>query len=72
MRNIRDRVPRTIGYFLVQQCQDKIQFKLFNERDNMENVVGEHPAITEERSILKRKLDILIHSSKVLQRDPEL
>jgi hypothetical protein len=32
----------------------------------MQNVIGEHPAISEERNILKKKLDILNHSSKVL------
>jgi len=34
--------------------------------ENMHNVLGEHPAITEERNGLKRKLEILNHSSKVL------
>ena len=38
----------------------------------MHNVLGEHPAITEEWNAVKRKLEILNHSSKVLQRDPEL
>lgn len=38
----------------------------------MWNVLGEHPAITEERNNVKKKLEILIHSSKVLQKDPEL
>jgi hypothetical protein len=40
--------------------------------ENMHNVLGEHPAITEERNSLKKRLDILNHSSKILQRDPEL
>lgn len=31
IRNIRDKVPKTIGYFLVHNCQDKIQFHLYNE-----------------------------------------
>lgn len=38
----------------------------------MWNVLGEHPAITEERNSVKKKLEILNHSSKVLQKDPEL
>ncbi len=38
----------------------------------MADVLGEHPAITEERNSLKHKLEILKHSSKVLMRDPEI
>lgn len=30
VRNIRDRIPKTIGYFLVHKCQDQIQFHLYN------------------------------------------
>jgi len=75
VRNIRDRIPKTIGYFLVNNCQDKIQFHLYNAINNsetMQNVLGEHPAITEERNNVKKKLEILNHSAKVLQKDPEL
>jgi len=75
VRNIRDRVPKTIGFFLVQECQDKIQFHLYNEinqNQSLADVLGEHPAITEERNSLKKKLNILKHSSKVLMRDPEI
>jgi hypothetical protein len=38
----------------------------------MADVLGEHPAITEERNSLKHKLEILKHSSKVLMRDPDI
>jgi len=32
----------------------------------MQSVLGEHPAITEERNSVKKKLEILVHSAKVL------
>ena len=75
IRNIRDKVPKTIGFFLVHKCQDKIQFHLYNEINQnpaMADVLGEHPAITEERESLSKKLEILKNSSKVLMRDPEI
>ena len=75
IRNIRDKVPKTIGWFLVNNCQDKIQFHLYNEinqNPTLADVLGEHPAITEERQNLTKKLKILKNSSKVLLRDPEI
>ena len=68
-------MPKTIGFFLVHKCQDKIQFHLYNEINQnpaMADVLGEHPAITEERESLSKKLEILKNSSKVLMRDPEI
>ena len=75
IQNLRDRVPKIIGFFLVNNCQDKIQFHLYNEinrNQQMAEALGEHPAITEERNKLKGQLEILVHSSKVLMRDPDI
>ena len=75
IRNVRDRVPKTIGHFLVKKCQDKIQFHLYSEINKntmMSDILGEHPAITEERDKLKKNLGILKHATKVLQRDPDI
>lgn len=75
IRNVRDRVPKTIGNFLVKKVQDKIQFHLYseiNKNSKMADVLGEHPAITEERNELTRTLEILKHATKVLQRDPDI
>ena len=75
VRNVRDRVPKTIGYFLVHNCQNKIQFHLYNEintNKELASSLGEHPAITEERNSLTKRLQILNRSSKVLLRDPEI
>lgn len=75
IQNLRDRVPKIIGFFLVFNCQDKIQFHLYNEinrNQQLAEALGEHPSITEERNKLKGQLDILNHSSKVLMRDPDI
>lgn len=75
IRNVRDRIPKTIGHFLVKKVQDKIQFHLYseiNKNSKMAEVLGEHPAITEERNNLSRTLEVLKHATKVLQRDPDI
>jgi len=59
VRNVRDRVPKTIGFFLVHKCQNKIQFHLYNEintNKELASSLGEHPAITEERNNLTKRL----------------
>ena len=75
VRNVRDRIPKTIGYFLVKKVQDKIQFHLYSEMNKntkMTDVLGEHPNITEERNRLTKTLEVLKQSSNVLQRDPDI
>jgi len=41
-------------------------YNAINTSDTMQTVLGEHPAITEERNSVKKKLEILKHSSNVL------
>lgn len=75
IRNVRDRVPKTIGNFLVKKVQDKIQFHLYseiNKNSKLAEVLGEHPAITEERNELTKTCETLKHAIKVLQRDPDI
>jgi hypothetical protein len=75
IRNIRDRVPKTIGHFLVKKCQDKIQFHLYSEinrNSKLNDVLGEHPAITQERDEMTKVSATLKHATKVLQRDPDI
>lgn len=75
IRNVRDRVPKTIGHFLVKKCQDKIQFHLYseiNKNSMLNSILGEHPAITEERDDLTKSLAVMKRAIKVLQRDPDI
>ncbi|CAI2387254.1 unnamed protein product [Moneuplotes crassus] len=75
IRNVRDRVPKTIGHFLVKKCQDKIQFHLYseiNKNSTLNSILGEHPAITEERNDMTKSLEIMKRATKVLQRDPDI
>ena len=31
LRSVKDSIPKSIGYFLVRQSQDKLQFELYNQ-----------------------------------------
>ena len=34
LRNVRDTVPKQIGYFLVKMSQEKLQFELYSRINN--------------------------------------
>lgn len=62
VRNVRDSVPKAIGYFLVKAVQEKMQYQLYSEI--MKNVeildqLGEPPHIAEERNTLEKILAVL-------------
>lgn len=49
---LRDIVPKNIGFFLVKQSQDNIQYALYNEimkRNEMLEQMGEPPEVTQQR-----------------------
>ncbi|KAF4689339.1 hypothetical protein FOZ60_001752 [Perkinsus olseni] len=75
IRNVRDSVPRAVGYFLVRQVQDKLQFELYtnvNRAEKLPELLGEPPHIMEERKQLTTQLRILENAHNVLQRDPTI
>nr|CAJ20697.1 DyNamin-like protein, putative [Toxoplasma gondii RH] len=75
LRNVRDSVPKTIGFFLVRQLQEKLQFELYNQLNDetqFSALLGEPPHIMEERRALMSQLQTLKRASAVLQRDPTI
>lgn len=75
VRNIRDAVPKAIGFFLVRQVQEKIQYELLrdlNQGDKVVDLLGEPPHIREERKSLAAQLSVLQKAHNVLTRDPTL
>lgn len=75
VRNIRDAVPKAIGYFLVRQVQEKLQYQLLNQLnqgDKVLELLGEPAHIREERKSLAAQLDVLKKAHNVLTRDPTL
>lgn len=75
LRNVKDSVPKAIGYFLVKKSQDTLQFELYNainSNKQLQSSLGEPARITERRKALKSVFEILKGSLKVLQRDPDI
>jgi dynamin 1-like protein len=74
LRNVRDTVPKTVGYFLVKMSQEKLQFELYtriNASPQIADALGEPKNITERRVTLSTIIKTLSDSLRVLQRDPE-
>lgn len=75
VRNVRDTIPKSIGYFLVKSSQERLQFELYsqiNKNENMTKSLGEPERVAEERKSLNTTLDTLKKAIKVLQRDPDI
>ena len=75
VRNVRDTIPKTIGYFLVKASQEKLQFELYsaiNKNESMTKSLGEPERVAEERKSLTTTLETLRKAIKVLQRDPDI
>jgi dynamin 1-like protein len=75
LRNVRDSVPKAVGFFLVRQVQDKLQFELYtalNKAEALDDLLGEPPHIREERKQLLAQVAILDKANMVLQRDPAI
>lgn len=74
LRNVRDSIPKAVGFFLVKKSQDVLQFELYNQVNSNKQfaqALGEPARITERRKALTEVLNTLKNSLKVLQRDPE-
>ena len=74
LRNVKDSIPKAVGFFLVRKSQDKLQMELYNQVNSNKGLssgLGEPASITEKREFLNDRLKLLRNSMKVLQRDPE-
>lgn len=75
VRNARDSIPKAIGYFLVKQTQERLQFELYsqiNKNEQLAKSLGEPERVAEERKSLNTTLETLKKAIKVLQRDPDI
>merc|ERR1711920_305663 len=62
VRNTRDAVPKTIGFFLVRAVEEKLQFEIYsalNKDHVIDALLGEPPHIHEERKSLTTQLHTL-------------
>jgi len=55
VRNVRDSIPKSIGFFLVKASQERLQFELYaqiNKNESLTKQLGEPERVTEERKSL--------------------
>ncbi len=74
VRNVRDFIPKSIGYFLVKMAQEKLPFQLYdrmNKNKKAIDLLGEPKHVAEERATVTNTLMLLEKSLKVLRKDPE-
>jgi hypothetical protein len=75
VRNVRDTVPKVIGYFLVRSVMDKMQMHLYefiNQNELVLNLVSEPAHISTERDALRKQLVTLRKAEKILKHDPSM
>ncbi|GAW81215.1 dynamin-like protein [Plasmodium gonderi] len=75
LRNVRDSVPKIIGYFLIRKLQEKMQFELYsdlNSEQKLYELLNEPPHVVKEREHLNGQLDILKKANQVLLKDPNI
>jgi len=75
IRNVRDLIPKAIGFYLVRAVVDKIQFELLNSLNDdarITELLGEPPHIMEERKMLNTQKQTLMKAHGVMTRDPTL
>mmetsp|Transcript_13179 Transcript_13179/g.13285 ORF Transcript_13179/g.13285 Transcript_13179/m.13285 type:complete len:336 (-) Transcript_13179:43-1050(-) len=75
VRNVRDTVPKIIGYFLVRSVMDKMQMQLYeaiNRSETVLNLLSEPAHITTERENIRKQLSTLRKAEKILKHDPNL
>lgn len=74
VRNVRDTIPKQIGYFLVRKSQEKLHQDLYMRisTSSIHETLGEPKHILERRVTLQNLIKTLDGSVKILTRDPEL
>ena len=74
VRNLRDSIPKTIGYNLLRSIQDNMQIKLYNELYKANDLIrslDEPESVVRQREELTRQIKVMKDAQKVIKRDPE-
>lgn len=59
IKTLREIIPKNIGYFLVRESQEKMQYSLYNEllkNDELIESLTEAPEVTAQRETAKKTL----------------
>lgn len=74
VRNLRDSIPKSIGFYLVRSIQENMQIKLYNSlltSREIVNCLNESEDITRQRMELTNQIKVLREAQKIIRRDPE-
>lgn len=75
IRNVRDSLPKVIGFFLVRDSMERMQLELYehvNSDASISEALSEPSHISAEREMIKKQLGTLRNAQKILKRDPAL
>ena len=75
VRNLRDSIPKALGYTLVNTIQNDMKMKLYEMLYNdksMVSVLNEPEGIKRQRIELNRQIKVMKDAQKVIKRDPDL
>ena len=75
VRNLRDAIPKALGYTLVKTIENDMKVKLYEMLYNDKKVVSvlnEPEGIARQRIELSRQIKVMKDAQKVIKRDPDL
>ena len=75
VRNLRDAIPKALGYTLVKTIENNMKMKLYEMLYNDKKVVSvlnEPEGIARQRIELTRQIKVMKDAQKVIKRDPDL
>ena len=73
VRQVGDMIPKIITKFLINEILERLYFAMFKRVSDpaILNDLKEPEHITQQRTILKNTMEVLINSKKILIKDPE-
>jgi GTP-binding protein EngB required for normal cell division len=75
VRNLRDSIPKALGYTLVKTIENDMKMKLYEMLYNDKKVVSvlnEPEGIARQRTELMRQIKVMKDAQKVIKKDPDL
>ena len=69
---MQEIVPKNIGFFLVRESQEKMQYALYNEllkNDALIEGLTEPPEVTAQRETAKKTLEVLNKARRIIRRE---
>ena len=75
VRNLRDSIPKALGYTLVKTIENDMKMKLYEMLYNDKSVVSvlnEPEGVKRQRIELNRQIKVMKDAQKVIKRDPDL